>query len=203
MISSAKRAAAPCCCWRAAVRGASAAGPRARRCPRGSPLAVAGAAARAVVADSARVRLEWGAVPTGRRALRQHAVQPHGQGRRRLVRRGVRAGRGVAGGRAGEGGGAGYGSGGGAADRARASTLAAGDIRQRAAGAVGRAGRERGVPGEGWVTRRALAAGDAITPSSVTPPQLVGAAIRSGSSGTVARVAIGARWRGARRRCAR
>ncbi len=133
--------------------------------------AVAGAAARQWVVDSARVRLEWGVVPTAAALSDSTPFSLSGKGADGWmiavftpatgspaavrVRVGLLDSVTVA-----------------VRSIARGATLAAGDSRRDERVRWGVPAPEL-VPGEGWVTRRPLAAGDEITPSSATAPQVI------------------------------
>ncbi len=139
--------------------------------------AVAGAVARAWSADSAAVRLEWGAVPA---AAALTATTPF-----RLVGRGDHGTYVVLFEPAASS---------SAAVRVRAGvvdtmpvatraipkdvTIAAADIERRSSVRWGAPSRESAVSVEGWVTRRPVAAGEAIDAGNAAPPAI----IRAGDS---------------------
>jgi flagellar basal body P-ring formation protein FlgA len=133
--------------------------------------AVAGAAARQWVADSAKVRLEWGVIPAAAALSDSTPFSLTGKGADGWlialftpakaspaavrVRVGLLDSVTVA-----------------ARPIARGATLAAADTRHEERVRWGVPALEM-MPGEGWVTRRPLAAGDEITPSSATAPQVI------------------------------
>lgn len=163
----------------AAARPLPAQAPAGAGVPGSLARAVAGAVAAQWSADSTRVRLEWGPVPS---AAALGPATPF-----RLMGKGTD----------------GWfvavfepAAGSPAAVRVRAGvldtvpvaaralgsgvTLAATDIRRDARVQWGAPADSAITPGEGWLTRRPLAAGDVLSATTVTPPQLVraGEAVR-------------------------
>ena len=136
--------------------------PRLRSRP-ASPLAVAGASRRCGPPTRRPIRLEWGSIPSGTVASDSTPFrltgkgtdgwlvalfQPAGKSRRRGAgARGVLDSVHVA-----------------ARPLARGATLTAGDLRPATAVRWGTP-TATVLPAEGWVTRRALAAGDELTPA--------------------------------------